>query len=175
MAEWGWRELLMWLVLSVATYIIVVSVRNAESLAWFFGFSDSWSASALYTTALLAGVVEQFSLLGALIIIGFATLLSLNLVLLGHFVISNQAGPLSKKDRAQLSAHGIGGTVAAVLGIGCATCGAALLFGLLSVIGATGLLAWLPLEGEEFGLLGVALLAYSAWFFSGKLAGPKVC
>lgn len=69
----------------------------------------------------------------------------------------------------------IGGTVAAILGIGCAACGSAVLLVVLKLLGITWLLAYAPLEGAEFGLLGVAALMYVAYTLIKHINEPLTC
>ena len=114
-------------------------------------------------------------MLGSVIIVSFAILLSLNLVLLHSYINQRRTLSVSARHHWHTTAHGLGGTAAAILGIGCATCGTAILFGMLGMVGGTGLIAWLPLHGEEFGIFGVLVLGYSAWYTLGKLASPNVC
>jgi hypothetical protein len=75
-----------------------------------------------------------------------------------------------------LSARGSGGSAAGValgaLGAGCAACGSAVLAGVLSLVGASGLVLLLPLDGAEFALLAsVALLLSMYWLAEGMRGG----
>lgn len=56
----------------------------------------------------------------------------------------------------------VGGLVAGSVGVGCAACGSLVLTTVLSLGGAGAALASLPLGGGEFGLIGLALLGWSA-------------
>jgi hypothetical protein len=42
-------------------------------------------------------------------------------------------------------------------------------------VGATGLLALLPFDGQEFGLLGVGILGFSIFLAAKKINEPLVC
>ena len=75
-----------------------------------------------------------------------------------------------------LSARGGGGSAAGVvlgaLGAGCAACGSAVLAGVLSLVGASGLALFLPLDGAEFAVLAsVALLLSMYWLAEGMRGG----
>lgn len=64
------------------------------------------------------------------------------------------------------------GIVLGTLGAGCAACGSAILAGLLSMAGASGLLLALPLDGLEFtGLAMGALLLPLYWLADGMRGG----
>lgn len=70
------------------------------------------------------------------------------------------------------SAGGLLGVALATLGAGCAACGAALLTGLLSLVGAAGLVALLPLDGLEVALVaGVVLVLSMHWIAQGLRGG----
>ncbi|MBK5204909.1 MAG: hypothetical protein JJD98_05735 [Polaromonas sp.] len=62
-----------------------------------------------------------------------------------------------------------------VIGIGCAACGSLILGVILPSFGAAGALAALPLNGEEFGILSVALLFVSLLLISKNIAEPINC
>lgn len=69
---------------------------------------------------------------------------------------------------------GAGGVVLGTFGAGCASCGSALLAGVLSLFGASGLLAVLPLDGLEFALLSVVLLVLSIYWIADGLRGGMI-
>lgn len=66
------------------------------------------------------------------------------------------------------------GVVLGTLGAGCAACGSTVLAGLLSLFGATGLLALLPLDGLEFALASLAVLALSLYWLADGMRGGMV-
>jgi len=45
----------------------------------------------------------------------------------------------------------------------------------LSLVGASGALAFLPLGGSEFGIIGVILLVVSIYIMSKQITNPAVC
>lgn len=64
------------------------------------------------------------------------------------------------------------GAFLGLLGAGCAACGPAVLTGLLSLVGATGALTLMPLEGLELtALAAVALLLSMFWLADGMRGG----
>ena len=63
------------------------------------------------------------------------------------------------------------GTVLAVLGLSCASCGAVAITFILSLFGGVAL----PLQGAEIGIVGVLLLGYSSYTLWKKYRAPKVC
>jgi len=70
------------------------------------------------------------------------------------------------------SAGGVLGVALATLGSGCAACGAALLTGLLSLVGAAGIVTALPLDGLEVAIVaGLVLLLSTHWIAQGLRGG----
>jgi hypothetical protein len=65
--------------------------------------------------------------------------------------------------------------VFAVLGVGCAACGAVLLSTLLSFVGLSSLLVYFPYHGVEVGYVGVVLLVYVSYTLLKRLANPYTC
>ena len=62
-----------------------------------------------------------------------------------------------------------------MLGVGCAACGSILLTTVLAWVGAGALIRLLPLQGEEFGIIGVILLAISIFLTAKQIDNPVVC
>ena len=72
--------------------------------------------------------------------------------------------------RATRLAGGFLGTLAGLLGLGCAACGTLVISPLLVTIGAGGLFVALPFGGEELKYIGIALLILSAYFLKRDLS-----
>jgi hypothetical protein len=68
-----------------------------------------------------------------------------------------------------------GAFASGIFGVGCASCGSFLLGSLLASFGASGLIAFLPLRGEELTILSIALLGLSIFWISKKIQSKKVC
>jgi len=66
------------------------------------------------------------------------------------------------------------GLVLGVLGAGCAACGSAVLFGLLSLFGLGTSLLVLPLDGVEFALLAAVVLTLSIHWLAEGMRGGQV-
>lgn len=67
------------------------------------------------------------------------------------------------------------GTSLAIFGAGCASCGAALLGSVLSLIGGTSLFVLLPYGGKEILWISIVLLVGSAYVNSRELGKPISC
>jgi len=77
-----------------------------------------------------------------------------------------------------LSAEGGGGGALGVLlgalGAGCAACGSAVLVGLLSLVGAGGLVLLLPFEGLELSALALVALGLSMYWLADGMRGGEI-
>lgn len=74
----------------------------------------------------------------------------------------------------QQSGAGAVGVALGALGAGCAACGSALLLGLLSLVGVSVSLVWLPLDGLEFALLSVVALTLSIHWLARGMRGGEI-
>ena len=120
--------------------------------------------------SLLGSIVTNFTLLSASYTIAIAILFGINVSMVVYFL-------RRRVDEVKQSgvATGLFGITSGVIGMGCAACGSFLLTSLLSLVGASGILAFLPLNGGEFGILGVALLGTSLYMTAKKIQNPAVC
>lgn len=69
---------------------------------------------------------------------------------------------------------GAAGLLLGVLGAGCAACGPAVLAGLLSVLGVSVGLTFLPLDGLEFAVAALVLLLLSTYWVADGMRGGMV-
>jgi hypothetical protein len=67
------------------------------------------------------------------------------------------------------------GTTIAVLGAGCVACGTAVLGGVLSLFGLSGILVLLPFGGSEILWLSILLMILATYINSRELGKPKSC
>ncbi|EMA17329.1 MULTISPECIES: hypothetical protein [Haloarcula] len=74
----------------------------------------------------------------------------------------------------QQGGAGVAGVVLGTLGAGCAACGSAVLLGLLSLLGVSTSLLFLPLDGLEFALLALAVLILSIYWLAEGMRGGEV-
>ncbi|MEZ3116064.1 hypothetical protein RYH80_09075 [Halobaculum sp. MBLA0147] len=79
--------------------------------------------------------------------------------------------------------HGVGlasgggslaGVVLGTLGAGCAACGSAVLLGLLSLLGVSTSLLFLPLDGLEFALGALVVLTLSIYWLADGMRGGEI-
>jgi hypothetical protein len=66
------------------------------------------------------------------------------------------------------------GVVLGTLGAGCAACGSAVLVGLLSLLGVSTSLLFLPLDGLEFAVGGIVVLTLSIYWLADGMRGGQI-
>lgn len=132
--------------------------------------SATFLEKATVPLSLLGSITTNFTLLSATYTILIAILIGLNIAS-ALFVIRNRVAEI----KSEGIATGMVGILSGVFGIGCAACGTLLLTSILSIVGASWILSYLPLNGGEFGILGVLLLSTSLYMTSRNILNPKVC
>ncbi len=157
-----------WLVFTLAVWlpnvrlIYVVLSSNTSVIIEKIGFLFS----------LYGSIGTNFTSISALYTIVIAVLFGINISLLTYYIRNVRGGVREIKST---SAVGISGLVSGMFGIGCAACGTFILTSVLALFGVTGMLAYLPFGGEEFGFLGVGLLVYSIHKVKKKINSPLMC
>jgi len=123
-----------------------------------------------FLTSLYGSIGTNFTVISATYTILIAMLFGVSISMFVYYV-RQQQGMI----QASASVTGIGGLISGFFGIGCAACGTFLLTSVLGLVGAGGILTFLPFGGEEFGFLGVGLLGFSMYKTSELIQRPKVC
>ncbi|MFT7557475.1 MAG: hypothetical protein ACI83D_000140 [Planctomycetota bacterium] len=164
---WVWA-----VTLSVAIAVVVIATlgNNWQTLRTFNSLGASLGDQIGLLGGLLGSLGTNFTLLSLVILIIMAILFGVNIALGIHLVKSRSLTSLRSGGTS-----GIGGMIAGFLGIGCAACGSALLVSLLSVIGAGGLIAVLPLHGQELSIISIGLLMFSCYMLLRQHVKPLVC
>ncbi len=170
------RKLFSWgsvAAFSAVFFVTLTSILWAENAALYAGILFSNSLPAVEKVNFFFGVytslATNFSALGATLLLLLVMLFSLYSVL---FVLYIRR---SRVVKPATSAVGFFGFFAGLFGVGCAACGAVLFSGLLGLFGGAALLAALPLQGVEFGIIGVVILGAGCWWLVNKLTDPLVC
>lgn len=143
----------------IATYLSLPNVVFMEKLTLLVG--------------LYASITTSFTLFTATYTIAMSLLFGINMALLVYYIRKVRRGQTQGVRYTGLAS--LGGIIAGFFGIGCAACGTVILSAFLSLIGATTLLSYLPFGGEEFGVLGVALLIYATYMLSKKIMQGSTC
>lgn len=157
--------------ISALVFVLAVWLPNIRLVAGIVSSPDiPLSSKFEVPLSLLGSITTNFTLLSATYTIAISILFGMYIAMTVYFL------RWRIKDVSQSGiATGFLGIASGVLGVGCGACGAFLLTSFLSLIGAGGILAFLPLGGGEFGILGVILLSVALYMTAKKIESPMVC
>lgn len=159
------------LAVCAATFALAVWLPNLNLISHVLTDSSAPLFFKLQIPLTLLGSIDtNFTLLSASYTILISVFFGMNVALVAYDIIRRIS---AVKDAG--IALGASGVLSGILGIGCAACGSVVITELLSLIGVSGALMFLPLRGGEFGIVGVVLLAASIAFVSKKIALSLVC
>jgi len=157
--------------LAILAFLLAVWFPNFGLIRNVFAGADASLATKFgIALSLLGGIGTNFSLLSAGYTIAIAVLFGLTAAMIAYVLKQRRIAAAGKS-----IAVGSGALVSGVIGIGCAACGSLILGVVLPSLGAAGALAALPLNGEEFGILSVALLFVSLLQVSKSIVEPDAC
>lgn len=123
--------------------------------------------------ALVGSIGTNFTVFSALATVLIAALFGANVAMIAYYL--RQRRQRVRQAGQTAAATSLGGVASGLFGVGCAACGTFVLSPALTFLGAGGLIALLPFGGEEFGLLGVAMLGLSLVITARKIAQPVTC
>lgn len=115
-------------------------------------------------TALLEGMWTAMTRSGLLLLIGTALLTGANLTL-----IMRKVRELRSVGKLHITVGG--GSMLGVIGGGCATCG----LPVLSLLGLSGSVMYLPFQGKELSILAILLLSMSFYLMTKGVKQGRVC
>ena len=147
--------------------LLVVSHLILFIQNWSFikeGYMIGMNPVDLYQT--LWDLKYTFTILTGIIFVLVCILLAFNMSLI--WVYYKERGEIILKYDKSKSLFG---AMLAILGLGCASCGAVAISFILSLFGGVVL----PLHGAEIGMVGVLLLGYGTYTLWKRYRGVKVC
>jgi len=155
------------------TIVIATLLLPNKSVIFQVIQSDTLSLDAkmLFIFNILASIKTNFTFFSASYLFLVAFLFGINIALLTFYIRKRRE--VKNNKRAQFTS--VGGYVSAVLGIGCAACGSIVLTAIFGLVGAGTIIAFLPLRGLEFGIVGVVLLLLSSHYLIRRINDPLVC
>ncbi len=116
----------------------------------------------------LGALQTNFTTLSETLTIIVALLFGLNIALLIYY--------LKKRIRLQRSSGlGVIGIISGLIGVGCASCGSVILSSIFGLGATAGFIGVLPLKGQEFGLLSIAIILFSIFLLAKKIQDPNSC
>ncbi len=154
----------------LAAFTFAVWLPNFSLIANTLGnLSVPLAIKAQLLTGLFESITTNFSAFSASYTIAIAILFGVDLAMIVYLVKRTHA-----LGRGEMTASA-GGIISGVFGVGCAACGSFLATSILSLVGAGGAVALLPLKGGEFGILSIILLVSSIYFVARKITASPVC
>lgn len=129
-----------------------------------------WGDKIIFLFSLLGSITTNFTFLSALGTVLIALLFGVQISLIVYLLRSRSLALAGRSAATSGAGMGVG-----LLGVGCAACGSLVLTAIIPVIGASGVLALLPLRGAEFSLLGAIIIAVSIFFTVRRMTRPAVC
>ena len=164
------RLTLLAITVAVMVFLFAVWLPNLGLIKTIlFDSSVSIGVKVNLPIQLIGSISTNFTLLSALYTIIIAILFGVYVAMLTYFL---------KRRIKEVGQGGVAtgflGIASGVLGVGCAACGSFLLTS-LTLVGAGGVLAFLPLGGSEFGIIGAVLLALAIYMTAKKIQDPLVC
>lgn len=156
--------------LAMLAFLLAVWFSNLRLIGEVWSSGAPLAAKLGIALSLLGGIGTNFTLLAAGYAIAIAVLFGMTMAMIFYSFKQTRVAPAG-----QTIAIGAGGVASGVIGVGCAACGSLVLGAVLPSLGVAGALTVLPLGGEEFGILSVALLFLSLVFVSRKIAEPATC
>lgn len=168
---WKPQYTLLALATSAAVFAFAVWLPNLSLIVEIMGHPGvSFSQKFDLPISLLGSIATNFTLLSASYTIAIAVLFGMNVSMIVYF-LRRRVDEVKQTGMAT----GLFGITSGVIGMGCAACGSFLLTSILSLVGASGVLAFLPFNGGEFGILGVILLGVSLYMTAKQIQNPAVC
>lgn len=159
------------LIISASVFVFAVWLPNIKLVASIVSSPDvSFASKFELPLSLLGSIATNFTLLSATYTIAISILFGMY-ISLGVYFLRRRIRDIKQGGITT----GFLGIASGVLGVGCGACGAFLLTSFLSLIGAGGILTFLPLGGSEFGILGVMLLAFALYKVAQQIENPLVC
>ena len=158
-------------VLAMLAFLLAVWFPNLALIAEVFSGRDVQLAAKLgFALSLLGGIATNFNLFSAGYTIAITVLFGVSTAMIAWLLRQKRVVAAG-----QNLAIGSGAVASGVVGIGCAACGSLILGTVLPSLGAAGAIAALPLKGEEFGILSVALLFVSLLLVSKGVVASGSC
>ena len=118
---------------------------------------------------LIGSIATNFTLRSAFYIVASALLSGINVSLITYYVRRQR-----RISRGGAAAGSLG-VLSGILGVGCAACGSLIVMSAFGTAVGSSIIAFLPLKGEEFGIMGVLLLGICAYVSAKQIAKPLVC
>lgn len=161
--------LMLILIVALATFLFSIWLPNLSFVkeiitSQYFGVSEK--ISILFNS--LRAFQTNFRPFGRVAMVIISLLFGLNISLLAFYLKRRIA--LQK-----VAGMSMGGMLAGLIGIGCASCGSVIIASIFGISAATAFIGLLPFGGQEFSVIGIIVLSLSNIYISKKIQEPLVC
>ncbi len=165
------RCIALWFAVSLIVFAIAVWWPNLALIVQVFKEPDVPVVFKLsLPLSLLTSISTNFTPLTAAYVILIALLFGVNVAMTVYYLRRR----ISEIKSGGLTL-GFFGLIASLFSLGCAACGPLLITSLLSLFGASGVLAFLPFKGGELGILGAVMLLISIYLIGKQIDNPTSC
>ncbi len=155
---------------SVLLFVLSTWLANLKLIYTVFFYSEASFLKKLEVLLnLFTSIGTNFTVFAIFYTVVIAVLFGINVSMLAFYM---------KKNRSIAGRGGavsLGGLTSGIFGVGCASCGTLIIGPLLAFFGASGVLAYLPFGGQEFGVVAILLLLFSVYLIAKKISTPAVC
>lgn len=157
-------------ILTAITVLFAAVWLSNRELLGFVLFSETFSFSSKVMILLksFGGLMTNFTAASRTVTVLIAALFGINIAMTVHYLRTRIALERSM-------GTSFAGALVGMFGVGCASCGSALLSVFFGTAFTASVVGALPFRGLEFGLLGVATLVLSLYLTSKKIIAPSVC
>lgn len=164
------RYVVLSLVVAFTAFAAIVLYPNKELVTQLLVHGDATVIEKVMILFVLLGAIHtNFTFLTATYVVVLSILFGVYAAFITFFIRRRIKGA-----KQSGTAVGIAGVISGIIGVGCAACGSFFLTS-FSLVGAGGFLAFLPLDGAEFGLIGIVLLVSAIAITAKKIQSPAVC
>lgn len=154
--------------LSLIPLFLIVWLPNLKIIGLVLGSGIGAGEKLSFLLSLVSGFAFTYGPWHAFYLLGAVILFGLNGALIFYYLGRQGWG---RRPGARQALASVGGLGTALLGVGCAACGALFLAPLIGTA-AGGLLVFLPMRGFEFLLLGLVILAWTLYATTKKIDNP---
>lgn len=164
-----WDYVVLALLVSLLLFLFAIWLPNfsfVKEIITSQYFSVSEKVSILFSS--LKAFQTNFRPFGRVMIVAVSLLFGLNMSLFSFY--------LKRRVRFQKEAGiSVGGIMAGMLGVGCASCGSFIISSLFGASASVAFLGFLPLKGQEFAIISLIILGFSIISTAKKIQEPLVC
>lgn len=164
-----WHYVVLALLVSLLLFLFAIWLPNL-SFVREITFSPFFTITEKISILLSSLGAFQTNLrpFGRLVLVTAVLLFGLNVSLFSFYI----------KRRVKLEKEAgmsIGGMLAGLIGIGCASCGSFILASIFGMSASAAFIGLLPFRGQEFGILGIIILGLSIILIAKKIQEPLIC